>query len=126
MQQWNDWKPGAWKKAVEALVAKGLVVEGKRPRAGREHFLEGGWEELSAPDLPLESWKIPLYGLTRNENGKLRAPFGQVLPLEPLHTLFAKAWARYAGGDRPALEAVKTGRAAKAEKTGKKAKGGEA
>lgn len=120
VQQWNGWKPAAYKKAVEALVAKGLVVEGKRPRAGREHFLAGGWEELSAPDLPLESWKAPLYRLTRNENGKLRAPFGQVLPLAPLGTLYAEAWARYAGGDKPALEAVKTGRAAKAPAAAKK------
>ena len=123
VQLWNNWKPAAWKKAVEALVAKGLVVEGKRPRAGREHFLAGGWEEMSGPDLPIESWKIPLYGLTRNESGKLTAPFDQVLPLEPLHLLFAKAWARYAGGDLPALEAVKTGRAAKAEKAGTKKAG---
>jgi hypothetical protein len=115
VQQWNDWKPAAYKKAASLLTERGLLVEGKRPRAGREHFLPGGWDELAAPDLPLETWKAPLYGLTRAENGKLVAPFGQVLVQEPPHVLFARAWARYTGGDKPALEVVKTGRAAKAE-----------
>lgn len=123
--QWNDWKPAAYKKAAATLTEKGLVVEGKRPRAGREHFLPGGWDELAAPDLPLETWKAPLYGLTRGENGKLRAPLGQVLVAECPGDLFARAWARVAAGDRPALEVIKTGRAAKADaktpRAGKKA-----
>lgn len=101
---WNGWKAAQYKKAAEELVDRGLVVAGKRPRAGREQFLPGGWEELPSPDVPLESWKIAMYGLVRKTNGKLQAPLGWAAPLQPVHLLFAQAWQRVASGDVPALE----------------------
>ena len=115
---WNGWKPAAFKAASAALDAAGLVVTGKRPRAGREQFLPGGWEELSAPDLPIETWKVALYDLQRDEDGDLKLPFGQILLAKPVGDLFRAAWARIAAGDKPALEQIKTGRAAKAERAG--------
>ncbi len=42
---WNDWKPPVYKQAAAELVAKKLVVEGKRERAGREIFLPGAWDK---------------------------------------------------------------------------------
>ncbi len=101
---WNGWKAPQYKKAAEELASLGLILTGKRARAGRDWFLPGGWEELPSPDLPLESWKVPLYGLHRKNNGKLQAPLGWVAPLRPLHELFAQAWERVAAGDVPALE----------------------
>lgn len=104
---WNGWKAPQYKKAAQELADRGLVVAGKRPRAGREHFLPGGWEELSSPDLPLETWKVPMHGLVRKTNGKLQAPLGWAAPLQPLHLLFAAAWQRIEQGDVPALEQVR-------------------
>lgn len=101
---WNGWKAPQYKKASEELADRGLVVSGKRPRAGRDHFLPGGWEELPSPDLPLESWKVAMYGLVRKTNGKLQAPLGWAAPLQPVHLLFGQAWQRIAQGDVPALE----------------------
>ena len=115
----RSWKPAAYKKACAALEATELVVSGKRPRAGREHFLPGGWEELAASDLPLETWKAPLYDLTRDEDGDLVLPFGQILLFKPVGDVFRAAWARIEAGDKPALEQIKTGRAARAERAGK-------
>ena len=44
----------------ELRDAGGLVVEAKRPRAGRSLFLPCGWLALKAPHLPVETWKAPL------------------------------------------------------------------
>ena len=98
---WNDWTAARLKKALEPLVEAGLVLEAKRARAGRSHFLPGGWVTRSAPKLPYESWKAPLYGIEEG-NGPLDA----YLPLEPFHALFAKAWARVVDGDKPDYEEV--------------------
>lgn len=103
---WNGWTPAEIKQAAAELVTAGLVVAGKRPRAGRDAFLPGGWENRSAPDLPLESWKLPLYGISRGADGRLVLPLGQVLPLRPRHELFTEAWRRCQAGDPPGLEAA--------------------
>lgn len=103
---WNGWSPAEYKRAATELVGAGLVSQGKRPRAGREIFLPGGWEALAAPDLPLEAWKAPLYGLERRATGALAGPLGRVLPLRPVHEIFGAAWERCTSGDAPGLEAA--------------------
>ncbi len=106
LRAWNGWTPARLKNAVVELAAAELVIEAKRPRAGRRHFLPGGWEALKSPHLPLESWKLPLYGLTRDSKGKIEAPLGLILPLEPVHQVFAAAWDRVEAGDVPRYEEV--------------------
>lgn len=96
---WNGWKPAVYTGAIAALVDKKLVFEAKRARAGREHFLPGGWKEHRQGPLPLEVWKLPLYG---GEN----PPLGGYLPLAPWGTLFARAWARVVAGDGPRYERI--------------------
>ena len=59
---WNGWKPAQYAKAVAELLEAGLVVEGKRARAGRDVFLPGGWHERRSGSLPLEEWKLALFG----------------------------------------------------------------
>jgi hypothetical protein len=96
---WNGWKPAVYAGAVAALVEKKLVFEAKRARAGREHFLPGGWKEHRQGPLPLEVWKLPLYG---GEN----PPLGGYLPLAPWGVLFGRAWARVVAGDGPRYERI--------------------
>jgi hypothetical protein len=103
---WNGWKPGRYQKAADQLVARELVLAAKRERAGRAHFLPGGWEPLKSPHPPFESWKAPLYGVTRTAEGGLQAPLPRFLPLEPLHQIFAAAWRRIEAGDLPTYEEV--------------------
>jgi hypothetical protein len=109
VQRWNDWKPARYAKAVDELVKKKLFVSGKRQRAGREAFLPGGWENLKAPNLPLESWKLALHGVEREgkDGAQLRLPMGHLFLRRPAHELFAEAWGRVQRGDRPAYEAVR-------------------
>ena len=71
----------------------------QRERAGREIFLPGGWEKRGGSDLPLESWKLPLYTIPYGSLGRL-------VPPRPLHRMFADAWARVAKGDAPKYEEV--------------------
>jgi hypothetical protein len=106
VQDWNGWTTARYKKAAAELAAVKLVLVAKRARAGREHFLPGAWEDLKAPDLPIESWKLPLYGAGRSEVG-LHTPLGVLLPLRPTHELFQAAWVRVKAGDEPRYEEVK-------------------
>ncbi len=103
---WNGWTAARYKKAAQALVARELVVEAKRARAGRDIFLPGGWESLKAPHMPIESWKVALYGVYRDPEGRLFPPLGVYVPLEPVHQLFQRAWARVEAGDAPRYEEV--------------------
>jgi hypothetical protein len=105
VQAWNGWTSARYRKAAAELAAKGLVVEAKRARAGREHFLPGGWEDLKAPEWPVETWKLALYGARREGQGIVR-PLGVLLPLEPLHAVYEAAWRRVKAGDRPGYEEV--------------------
>jgi hypothetical protein len=105
VQLWNDWTSARYQKAAAELVARELVVEAKRERASRKHFLPGGWEALEAPDMPLETWKLPLYGLTRKGDALVKT-LPAIVPLEPLHELFARAWDRIQKGERPRYEEV--------------------
>jgi len=96
---WNGWKAPTYKKAAAELVAAKLVVEGKRERSGREVFLPGAWDKGRGKSPPMEAWKKPFYEASASG-------LPRVMPLEPLPALFAKAWARVAGGDAPRFEEV--------------------
>jgi hypothetical protein len=105
---WNGWTAGRYKKACAELTDAKLVLQAKRSRAGREHFLPGAWESgPDSPTLPLETWKMPLYDLKRNATGGLTLPLQRILPRAPLHEMFEKAWARVESGDAPAYEKVR-------------------
>ncbi|BDH05333.1 hypothetical protein [Streptomyces seoulensis] len=97
--RWNGWKPARTKKARAELAATTLVVEAKRPRAGRTLFLPCGWRDLKSPALPLETWKEGLYPVPAH---------GRALPLLPVPELFARAWDRVRAGDAPAYEELTT------------------
>ncbi|MFG2958023.1 hypothetical protein ACGF5O_30450 [Streptomyces sp. NPDC048291] len=97
--RWTGWKPARIKKARAELAATGLVVEAKRPRAGRTLFLPGGWREFRNPALPLETWKEALYPVSDGH---------RTLPLVPVPELFARAWERVRTGDAPAYEQLTT------------------
>ncbi|MFE0626596.1 hypothetical protein ACFW3D_06450 [Streptomyces sp. NPDC058864] len=97
--RWTGWKPTRMKKARAELAATGLVVEAKRPRAGRTLFLPCGWRDLKAPALPLETWKEGLYPVRGH---------ARVVPLLPVPELFARAWERVRSGDSPAFEELTT------------------
>lgn len=103
---WNGWTTGAFNKAAKELAKQELVLEAKRSRAGRSCFLLGGWEALKLPHLPIETWKLPLYEITRNPTGQLNTPLPRILPLVPVHELFETAWNRTQTGDAPGYEEV--------------------
>jgi hypothetical protein len=92
---WNDWRPKQVSSVLDGLVERGLLTRGTCSRAGRDVFLPGAWEELKAPNLPIEAWKQMLY-----EGAPLD---GRILPMRPLHELFAAAWQRVQLGDAPAF-----------------------
>ncbi|MEW2134113.1 hypothetical protein [Streptomyces sp. NPDC005435] len=97
--RWTGWRPGRAKKARTELVASGLVVEAKRPRAGRTLFLPCGWRDLKSPALPVETWKEGLYPVPERR---------RAVPLLPVPELFARAWERVRAGDGPAYEELTT------------------
>jgi hypothetical protein len=87
----NGWTQTKHKKAAAALVSAGLVQEQKHPRANRKFVLDSPWEQLFPPHPAVERGKLALYD-ARMDNGALAAPLGRVLPLRPLHEVFATAW----------------------------------
>ncbi|MFH8804154.1 hypothetical protein ACH4F6_31950 [Streptomyces sp. NPDC017936] len=97
--RWTGWRPARMKKARAELAATGLVVEAKRPRAGRTLFLPCGWLDLKSPALPVEIWKQGLYPVRDH----VRAA-----PRVPVPELFARAWDRVRAGDAPAYEELTT------------------
>ncbi|MET7424870.1 hypothetical protein [Dactylosporangium sp. NPDC005555] len=101
---WTGWKPARLKKARAELAATDLVVEAKRPRAGRTLFLPGGWVAMSSPHLPFERWKLPLF----IRDGDNVTGLGAVIPVAPAPALFTVAWARVTGGDHPRFEELTT------------------
>ena len=96
IRELDGWTQTRHKKAAAQLVAAGLVIEHKHPRANRKFVLDGPWEQLFPPHPAVEREKLDLYG-ARMENSALAAPLGRVLPLRPVHELFTAAWQR-AGG----------------------------
>jgi hypothetical protein len=97
IRELDGWTQTKHKKAAGALVAAGLVLEQKYPRANRKYVLDSPWEQLFPPHPAIEQAKLPLYG-ARMEGGALAAPLGRLLPLRPVHELFAQAWQRVAAG----------------------------
>ncbi|MBL0213965.1 MAG: hypothetical protein IPQ07_08780 [Myxococcales bacterium] len=106
VQQWMGWKAKQFEAANGELVDKELVLEAKRERAQRAHFLPGGWEALKSPHPAMESWKLALYG-TRTAAGDPVPPLGRFLALAPFHEMFAAAWQRIEDGDVPRYDEVK-------------------
>ncbi|WP_433059833.1 hypothetical protein [Dactylosporangium sp. CS-033363] len=101
---WTGWKPARLKAARAELVGTDLVVEAKRPRAGRSLFLPGGWLAWKAPVLPIERWKKPLL-IGAGDS----APFlAAALPVAPAPALFRIAWERVEAGDPPRFEELQT------------------
>ena len=96
---WNGWGRAQRSRAGAELLQRGLVVEAKRPRAGRSLFLPGGWQEEKAPSFPLEEWKAPVFATARL--GALFGHGGPQLPRVPGGQLFRETWERYASGDVP-------------------------
>ncbi len=105
IRQINAWTPKRYSAACAALAARKLVLEAKRSRAGRKHFLPGIWHALGKPLPPIEAWKAALHDLF-DEDEELRAPLGQILPTQPLHVMFEAAWRRIENGDVPRYEEV--------------------
>ncbi|WP_432840715.1 hypothetical protein [Dactylosporangium sp. CA-092794] len=101
---WTGWKPARLKAARAELASGELVVEAKRPRAGRSLFLPGGWLAWRAPLPPLERWKLPLLIGATDQGTRL----GALVPLAPAPKLFHLAWARVVDGDHPRFEELTT------------------
>ncbi|MET7332044.1 DNA-binding protein [Nonomuraea sp. NPDC005650] len=101
--RWTGWKPARLKSAHAELADTDLVVRATRQRAGRSLFLPGGWTAQSAPRLPLEQWKLPLFDLTGHSGVPL-------VPIEPAADLYARAWGRVRDGDAPRFEELKVKR----------------
>ncbi|MFE0649380.1 DNA-binding protein [Streptomyces sp. NPDC059534] len=104
--RWTGWKPARLKVARAELATGDLVVSAVRARAGRSLFLPGAWAEQTAPVLPVEQWKLPLYGPVAAD----RPLLGALVPTEPAAELFARAWQRILDGDVPRFEELKVKR----------------
>ena len=50
--------------------------------------------------------KLPLYDAEVGADGSVRKPLDRLVPLLPLHQLFAAAWHRWNTADRPGFEQV--------------------
>ncbi|MFC9882124.1 hypothetical protein ACFVJW_21450 [Streptomyces libani] len=92
IRRWNGWTQTRHRTAQAELVACQAVLADKRSRAGRSVFIPGGWTDLKAPHLPLETAKLAAYGAISTERGEIQGPFTRLLPPRPLHILFAEAW----------------------------------
>ncbi len=107
LKLWNGWSTKQIQSISATLVEKELLVEAKRERAGRELFLPGGWEPLKAPNLPIETWKLPLFGYENTE--QLRGGMAEFIVFEgPITSLLEKAWNRWKAGDVPAYAEAPT------------------
>ncbi|WP_329315543.1 MULTISPECIES: DNA-binding protein [unclassified Streptomyces] len=104
--RWTGWKPARLKAARAELAATDLVVTASRTRAGRSLFLPGGWADMPSPVLPVERWKLPMYGLAPGG----RPVLGVLVPDEPAADLYRRAWQRVREGDVPRFEALKVKR----------------
>ena len=103
---WNGWTPRVLKNATAALLRAGLVVEGKRARAGRTVFLPSAWLPVKAPGLPVEAWKVAMLGLGPDGS----SPLNLTVPVTSVRELYRRAWERVKAGDEPRLESLPTGR----------------
>ncbi|TWU01630.1 DNA-binding protein [Neorhodopirellula pilleata] len=107
IKQWNGWSAAQLKKTKPELLDGGLVVTAKRSRAGRDVFLPGGWEALKLPNLPIETWKLPMFGHTNTD--RLRGGYaGLIVCPRPVGEQFRVAWQRVVDGDAPKYEEAMT------------------
>lgn len=111
IRKWTGWSPKQFKEFAQELIDGLHVIEAKRERAGRELFLPGGWEPLKLPNLPIETWKLSLFGYDSKEELKGGAA-ELIVCQDSLSGLFTRAWARIESGDVPTYEdaPVKKGR----------------
>lgn len=111
VRHWNGWKKRDITRAGAELVQAGVVVEAKRPRAGRGFFLQGGWAEGEAPYLPIETWKVDSFGMTAfASRSKLRPLLDVAVAPEPPAQWFATCWERSRGDDAPQFAELETTR----------------
>lgn len=107
VKRWNQWSTKEYAAAAKELVEAAHLVEAKRERAGRDVFLPGGWEPLKIPNLPIESWKLPLFGYTNTD--RLRGGGAERIVLHgSIAAHFRSAWSRIEQGDVPRYEEVAT------------------
>lgn len=99
VRRWNAWTPARHKAASAELLAAGLVVEDRRPRAGRTLFLPGPWAHAKKPLPPMEVWKAPLLGARLNTYRGEVTGF-ELLP-DTLPALFTEAWRLVRAGQGP-------------------------
>ncbi|WP_424210649.1 hypothetical protein ACN20G_00325 [Streptomyces sp. BI20] len=92
VRRWNGWTGARLTAAREELAGVGAVVIAKRARAGRSAFAPGGWTELKAPHLPVETPKLGLYRVRPLWQNRIEGPFERLLAPAPAHELFAAAW----------------------------------
>ncbi|GAA4800133.1 hypothetical protein FRX94_01555 [Corynebacterium canis] len=108
IRSWNGWRKKDIDQAAAELVQRGLLLEATRSGAGRSYFLPGGWLSGSTGNKPVEVWKAPHYMLW--QDSVVRPVLDGGLPLVPFKQLFEEVWERYAGGDTPGYEELKTTR----------------
>lgn len=106
VKTWNGWSAQQLANARAELVDKQLVIEVQRTGAGRSVFLAGGWLQKSDTGPAMETWKAPHYLLW--DDPKTRPVVPGCPPLLPYHELFAQTWQRYATGDTPGYEELRT------------------
>ncbi|MFE3457013.1 hypothetical protein ACFXKD_05660 [Nocardiopsis aegyptia] len=92
VRRWNRWSAAHHKAVAAELLATGAVLEGRRARAGRSLFVPGGWIELKAPHLPLETAKLATHLVEVQYDKDIEGPFSAVLPPVPVHEMFEQAW----------------------------------
>jgi hypothetical protein len=62
---------------------------------------------LKSPRVPLERWKLPLFGDVMHDE---YTPFSVLVPTEPAADLYRRAWQRVRDGDTPRFEELKVRR----------------
>lgn len=111
VRRWNRWKKADITRAGDELAAADVVVAGKRPRSGRGFFLKGGWIDATAPELPIELWKLSAFAIEpTGYRGVYEPQLGiPVAPLPPPEW-FAACWQRSQGEDAPRFAELETTR----------------
>ncbi len=108
IKKYNGWQKKQLDAARTELVDKQLVLQAQRAGAGRSVFLAGGWLQKSDTGPAMETWKAPHY-LLWNDN-RTRPVIPGCPPLLPYSELFVETWQRYAAGDTPGYEELRTAR----------------
>ncbi len=100
---WNTWTTTRLKAVAQELVDGEYVVNAKRSRAGRDVFLPGGWEPLKLPNLPIETWKLVMFGYQNTD--RLRGGYASLIVCPRcVGDQFRLAWQRIVDGDSPKYE----------------------